>query len=189
MAAPAPYGEFLKQTFQNYIVRNLQFDMTEFNTRDKPVVVTGYKSNVDGNELNGIEKGKKLKCVQFQECTLNKIPAVLLEHSELEGLHFVDCNFLRKLNSNGKVVDDSFESLTHLKNLRKLVVEGKTNKLSYFPQSLSKLTTLEELHLIGHEIRDLPDSISCLEYLQVLDLSTCSLSAFPDAVCELASLV
>ena len=189
MAATAPNSEFLKLTFQNYIVRNFQFDMTEFNTRDKPVVVTGYKSYVDGNELNEIEKGKKLKNVQFVECTLNRIPAVLLEHSELEALHFIDCNFLKKLNFNGKFVDDSFESLTHLKNLRSLVVEGKTNKLSYFPQSLSKLTTLEELHLIGHEIRDLPDSISHLEHLQVFDLSTCSLSAFPDAVCELTSLV
>ena len=189
MAATTPNGEFLKQTFQNYIVRNLQFDMTEFNTRDKPVVVTGYKSSVDGNELNGIEKGKKLKSVQFQECTLDRLPVVLLEHSELEGLRFVDCNFLKKSKSDDEVVDDTFESLTHLKKLRKLVVEGKTNKLSYFPQSLSKLTSLEELHLIGHEIRDLPESISQLEQLQVLDLSKCSLSAFPDAACKVTSLV
>ena len=186
MAAPVQNDGFLKQTFENYIVRNLRFD--KFNTHEKAVLVTGYKSDVNQNEPNIIQKGKELKSVQFVECTLNRIPAALLEHSELEALHFLDCVFVKKLNSDGEVVDDTFESLRHLKKLRKLVVEGKTTKLSYFPQSLSKLTTLEELHLTGHEIRDLPESISHLEHLQVLDLSECSLSAFPDVVCELTSL-
>ena len=187
MAAPTQNDGFLKQTFENYVVRNLRFD--KFNTQDKPVLVTGYKSDVNQNEPNIIQKGKELKSVQFMECTLDRIPTALLERSELEALHFIDCVFLKKLGSDEVVVDDTFESLRHLKKLRKLVVEGRTTKLSYFPQSLSKLTTLEELHLVGHEISDLPESMSHLEHLQVLDVSECLLSAFPDVVCELTTLV
>ena len=188
MAAPAQNDGFLKQTFENYIVRNFRFDVAKFNTDDKPVLVTGYKFDVNQNELNDIQKREELKSVQFVECTLSRIPAALLEHSELETLHFIDCAFLKKLIFDREVVDDTFESLRHLKKLCKLVVEGKTNKLSYFPQSLSKLTALEELHMIGHEISDLPESVSHLEHLQVLNLSECSLSAFPDVVCELTKL-
>lgn len=62
------------------------------------------------------------------------------------------------------------------------------NRLKTFPESITKLGSLQTLDLKDNKISVLPDSITNLELLQTLNLSLNKLKTLPESIGELKSL-
>jgi Leucine-rich repeat (LRR) protein len=84
----------------------------------------------------------------------------------------------------------SIPSLTHL-TIKSPPTKGYLQqwKISYIPESISKLQNLEYLHIEGQTFSKLPESFGTLDQLKTLDLSwNGNLAEFPDSMGDLNAL-
>ena len=133
-------------------------------TKTKTVIFTNYKSNED------LKIGtREIKTVEFHKSKLDKIPAKLLDHQELQNVIFNGCKFTHV---------DNLEQLKICKNLVKLTLEECN--LQTYPDFLSEFDTLDTLNMSGNSFKEgLPDSMTKLINLERLDISRCMLQEFP----------
>ena len=167
--------------------------MVTTSRKEDTVAIKFYHGMISfGQWFNETEECKKVKKARFEDCTLCEIPKIIvLKLSELEDVSLISCNF--KENSSyhgaeivsGENVEDTFTSLKHFANLRKLFVHAN---LSHYPEAISTLTQLKELSLVANAITTLPESIGQLTNLQILNLSYCKLNSFPEVVTKLTAL-
>nr|VFK39292.1 MAG: Leucine rich repeat-containing protein [Candidatus Kentron sp. TC] len=78
------------------------------------------------------------------------------------------------------------ESLGRLTRLQELFLYG--NQLTALPESLSRLTRLQRLHLAGNQLTALPESLSRLTRLERLGLAGNQLTALPESLGRLTQL-
>jgi Leucine-rich repeat (LRR) protein len=129
---------------------------------------------------NEIMQQKKIKRITFYECSginMSSLVAQLQQFPNLVSLGFVECNFGRFP-----------EEICALTNLRALTLVY--DKISEVPESISKLSNLEFLDLgdalySGDQIDKLPPSMSQLTKLRVLYLLGNNLKALPDFLSSL----
>ncbi|KAL3266901.1 hypothetical protein HHI36_011051 [Cryptolaemus montrouzieri] len=114
-----------------------------------------------------------------------------------------DCNFLKQCKNLEQLnISNSTESTLHsniIENVEQLFIQPnwkninilKLNNIaiSIFPENLTWLETLTELHLTHNDFMWLPiDGLEFLVNLEVLDLSHNSLYSIPDKLCWLENL-
>ena len=142
-------------------------------TKTDAVVFTNYKP---GDDLK-IET-KEIKTVEFSESNLDKIPAKLLDHKELENVAFNGCRF---------TLVENLEQLKVCQNLTKLTL--KECNLQMFPDFLSEFHKLDSLNMSGNSFdKGLPDSMMELRNLETVDLSRCRLRKLPLVLNKLTKL-
>ena len=78
----------------------------------------------------------------------------------------------------------NFERLRNLK-----ILDLRNNPLYTFPQHLTELTNLEELHVNNCQLTSLPDSLENLQQLKALDLSNNNFKDFPLCITKLHKLI
>lgn len=88
-------------------------------------------------------------------------------------------------NTSQLKIDTWYPEINFLHNLRYLKIAGSHHCL---PDDISVLTNLEVLDLSNSGMKTLPSTLPKMEQLKVLDLECYSLKTFPPEVCEISSL-
>jgi len=112
---------------------------------------------LDGNELSksqftNLEKLKKLRLLDLNDCNLSKFPNSILALSKLE--------ILSIWNNQISTIPEGLYNITSLKELT-----IGNNKLKYLSPKISNLKNLKSLETSATEIRRYPDEMTKLKYL------------------------
>ncbi|XP_068328925.1 disease resistance protein RPV1-like [Pyrus communis] len=114
-----------------------------------------------------------LSCSKIKE-----LPMSINNLTGLSHLNLKDCKEL-----------ESLPSCIHMKCLKTFNLYG-CSSLEMFPSISEGIEGLEELHLSGSRIKELPSSIKNLTGLNYLNLKDCKeLKSLPSSICQLKSLV
>ncbi|KAK9221149.1 hypothetical protein WN944_009574 [Citrus x changshan-huyou] len=126
-------------------------------------------------EVPDLSLATNLESLNFQGCT-----SLLETHSSIQYLNKLVILNLRHCRSL-----TSLSTSVHLKSLKKLILSGCSNLMSFPELSCN----IEELSLDGTAITELPSSIDRLSSLILLNLGNCSrLEGLPSKICKLKSL-
>ena len=78
------------------------------------------------------------------------------------------------------------ESIGRLSNLQELIISN--NNLISLPESIGKLYNLQELYLHNNNLTELPESIGSLYNLKYLNVSDNKLTSLPESIQSLSNL-
>ncbi|XP_067932869.1 malignant fibrous histiocytoma-amplified sequence 1 homolog [Watersipora subatra] len=95
---------------------------------------------------------------------------------------------LRVIDCKMKTLPSWFEKLKRLNVLRISCSKEHYKSLQFVPEVVSKLTSLEVLDLSNNGVRQIPDSLASLKLLRKLDLNRNPIEVLPEAITALSSL-
>ncbi|XP_067934863.1 uncharacterized protein [Watersipora subatra] len=95
---------------------------------------------------------------------------------------------LRVIDCKMKTLPSWFEKLNRLKVLRISCSEEHYRSLQSIPELVTKLTSLEVLDLSNNGVRQIPDSLGSLTLLRELNLSRNPIEVLPESITALSSL-
>lgn len=167
-----------------------------------------YLQNIKGLKIDKLEdfndhpqllKLPLLEVLIIKDPIVNYIPSTIgqlknlkqLELYTTDVLYFPELAQLSQLivlNTNIGKITQLHPSLTQLKNLHYLSINGLTN-FKNFPEEICQLTNLEELHIELRNAQPLPESIGLLHNLKILHLNDCQkIYEFPSSFSQLTKL-
>lgn len=114
-------------------------------------------------------------------------PTRLIYEEELKRITSGNIEEVVELDWSDKKLKVFPESITKLKNLKKLILSK--NNISEIPASIGELQNLEELYMYNSGVKTIHEAIGKLKKLRVWELgANHDLNAFPDAIGELSNL-
>ncbi len=167
-----------------------------------------YLKNIKGLKINKLEdfnehpqllKLPLLEILIIKDPIVNYISSTIgqlknlkqLELYTTDVLYFPEVDQLSQLivfKANIGKITQLHPSLTQLKNLRYLSINGLTN-FKVFPEEICSLTNLEELHIELRNAQPIPDCIGMLSNLRILYLNDCQkIYEFPTSIAQLSKL-
>ncbi|XP_077977670.1 uncharacterized protein LOC144433235 [Glandiceps talaboti] len=121
---------------------------------------------------------------------LKELEHVKVSNNKFDEFPEIICEFpkLRTIDFDGNQIDTLPSAVMKLANLRRICLGW--NAFIDFPVQLCspQLSSMKEIHISHNRIRFLPNAISKLVELEMLDVSYNELEILPDSVCQLEKL-